>query len=82
MEMNARRAIRDAVLLRRTGIVMGCVFALFLLHDMLHLLPATVALGGAAVLLLWTRTEPDKAFKAVEWSTLFFFIGNRSRGKL
>jgi Na+/H+ antiporter NhaD/arsenite permease-like protein len=34
-----------------------------------------VALAGSALLLLLTRSDPDEALKAVEWSTLFFFIG-------
>jgi Na+/H+ antiporter NhaD/arsenite permease-like protein len=38
--------------------------------------PATIALSGAAVLLLISGTkDPHKLFAEVEWSSLFFFIG-------
>ncbi len=75
MELNARSAIRDTKLLVKTLSVLGTVLAIFLLHDLLGLEPATVALAGAAVLLLVVKADPEKAFRAVEWPTLFFFIG-------
>lgn len=75
MEMNASRAIRDRKLLLKTGCVLCAVFVLFLVHEVVHLKPATVALAGAAVILLLTRADPEDAFKAVEWPTLFFFVG-------
>jgi Na+/H+ antiporter NhaD/arsenite permease-like protein len=42
---------------------------------MLGLEPATVALGGAALLLLLHRADPREALEEIEWPTLFFFIG-------
>ncbi len=75
MEMDANRAITNPALLIKTAAVILPVFAGFLLHDTLGLEPATIALTGAAVLLLITRAEPAEAFKAVEWTTLFFFVG-------
>ena len=51
------------------------VLTLFVLHEVLHVGPATAALAGAAVLLLITRADTEEAFRIVEWPTLFFFIG-------
>ncbi len=75
MEMNASRAIHDRKLLLKTGCVLCAVFTLFLVHDVVHLQPATVALAGAAAILLLTRADPEEVFKTVEWPTLFFFVG-------
>jgi Na+/H+ antiporter NhaD/arsenite permease-like protein len=40
---------------------------------MLHISPAFVALGAAAVALVWVRPELDEVFRRVEWSVLIFF---------
>ena len=47
----------------------------FFAHQALHVEPATVALTGAAVGLLVTRIDLEKALSGIEWTTLFFFIG-------
>jgi Na+/H+ antiporter NhaD/arsenite permease-like protein len=75
MEMDASRSITDKRLLVKSLVVMSLVMVAFLLHGMLNLEPATIAIGGAAVLLLITRSDPQEAFNFVEWPTLFFFIG-------
>lgn len=75
MEMNARGAISNPRLLTMSCTVLGVVFVAFLLHDAVGIPPATVALCGAAALLLLTKSDPATAFNAVEWTTLFFFIG-------
>ena len=47
----------------------------FVLHQGLHLDSATIAMAGAALLLLIGVLEPDEVFKEVEWNTIFFFVG-------
>jgi Na+/H+ antiporter NhaD/arsenite permease-like protein len=37
--------------------------------------PATVAMGGAAFLLLWSAADPHHVLREVEWTTLIFFVG-------
>lgn len=74
-EMNASRAIRSRSLLYKSVAVLTAVLLGFLLHGVLHVPAATIALSGAAVIMLLAQTEPDQAFKVVEWSTLFFFVG-------
>ena len=51
----------------------GAVILLFFLHGLLHLKPATIALGGAAVALLWVRPDVDETLRHVEWGVLLFF---------
>ncbi len=73
--MDAAQAIRDPGLLRRTLPVLGLVLVGFLFHHELGLQPATVALAGAALLLVVTRINPEELLAEVEWGVLFFFIG-------
>lgn len=73
--LEAEELITNHPLLRKGIIVMGGVILGFLFHGSLHIESATVALAGATVLLLWTRTNPHHAIREVEWTTLFFFVG-------
>ena len=45
------------------------------MHKPLHLEPATVALAGAAVMLLVSRQSLHDTIASIEWLTLFFLIG-------
>jgi Na+/H+ antiporter NhaD/arsenite permease-like protein len=67
--------ITDRPTLVKALIVMGGVMVGFLLHGALHLEPATIALTGATLLLLWTRSDPHHILQDIEWTTLFFFLG-------
>lgn len=75
LAMDEKAEIKDTVLLKKCLVVIGATIAGFGFHQMLHLESATVAITGAAVLLLITRMEPDHAFEAVEWGVIFFFVG-------
>ena len=84
MGMNAPGTITDWALLDRSVVVMGAVFAAFVFGGPLHLQPATIALAGAAALMLldnWQHAGAKQAdnvqrtFAEVEWTTIFFFIG-------
>ena len=69
------RAITDPKLCRRCLVVLGITLLGFFIHQPLHLQPATVALAGAALLLVVSRVEIDGVLRQVEWSTLLFFVG-------
>jgi Na+/H+ antiporter NhaD/arsenite permease-like protein len=76
MEMDERQAIKDPVMLRKSLVVLGVVLTGFVLHGMLHLQPASVALFGAALLLLLSaKHDLHSVLAEVEWPTIFFFIG-------
>ncbi len=84
MGMNAPGMITDWVLLRRSIAVLAAVLVAFLFAAPLRLQPATIALAGAAALMLldnWKHRGPKQAdnvhatFAEVEWTTIFFFIG-------
>jgi Na+/H+ antiporter NhaD/arsenite permease-like protein len=67
--------ITDGPMLRRALIVMGAVGLGFILHGALNLEPATIALAGATVLMLWGRNDPHHVLREIEWTTLGFFVG-------
>jgi len=69
------RAITDRGLARKCVIVLALTFAGFFFHQALHLEPATVALSGAALLLLVSGANITEILHELEWTTLFFFIG-------
>ncbi len=75
MRMNEWEQIRDRGLLIKCLGVLLMVIVLFFLHTTLGVEPSTVALFGAALLLLITFEHPDRALNQVEWSVLLFFAG-------
>jgi Na+/H+ antiporter NhaD/arsenite permease-like protein len=84
MQFNEYEAITDPMLLKHCLIVIGLVVAGFVLARFLGLEAATVAMFGAALLLLlanFGRSADDQskhvleAFNEVEWITIFFFVG-------
>ncbi|GAB4564894.1 MAG: ArsB/NhaD family transporter [Anaerolineae bacterium] len=74
-EIDTSALITNPALLSRALIVMAGTILLFLVHGALHLEPATIALTGATVLLIWTKQDLHHVLAEIEWPTLFFFIG-------
>jgi Na+/H+ antiporter NhaD/arsenite permease-like protein len=84
MNYRERDAIKDPRLLKQSLFVLALVLTGFIVGHDWGLLPATVAMFGAALLLTLhnlPRTVHEqservhKAFCEVEWTTIFFFIG-------
>ncbi len=75
MNFEENNYLKDRALLKKSLIVLVLTILGFILHQSLHLESATVALSGAALLLLITREEPEDILLAVEWPTIFFFAG-------
>jgi Na+/H+ antiporter NhaD/arsenite permease-like protein len=84
MAMRPVDAIMDWRLLKQALAVLTVVMVIFVLARPLHLEPATIALTGAAVLMLldnWAHHAEKAAhnihatFGDVEWITIFFFLG-------
>ena len=73
--MNAPGTIRDTVLLRKSLIVLAVVILGFFVHGLLHIEAATIALFGAAALMLYARSDVHEILREVEWPTLLFFVG-------
>jgi Na+/H+ antiporter NhaD/arsenite permease-like protein len=84
MQFDENAAIKDVPLLKKSLFVLVAVITGFTVAHTFHLEPATIAMFGAAVLLLlqsWGQPLHDKdhAYEGimaeVEWTTIFFFVG-------
>ncbi len=67
--------ITDPTLLKISLAVLAATLAGFPLAQVFGYEPATVALAGAAVLLLVGRVEAHELLAEVEWTTILFFVG-------
>jgi Na+/H+ antiporter NhaD/arsenite permease-like protein len=84
MRFKEREAITDVWLLKKSLFVLALVIAGFVLANPLRLEPATIAMFGAALLLLLSNLKTKasaqsenvhQTFGEVEWVTIFFFVG-------
>ena len=86
MALDARELITDRRLMRSALVVLGGVIAAFIFAEPLGLQPGTIALFGAAILMLLHNVEHHRerekqtrrvteTFGEVDWITIFFFIG-------
>ncbi len=76
MKMSLNGLITDRKLLVKCLTILGLTLVGFFMHQSFHLESATVALAGAFLLLLLTGEHVmERAFRTVEWPTIFFFVG-------
>jgi Na+/H+ antiporter NhaD/arsenite permease-like protein len=86
MALDERSSIVDPALMRVSLAILGAVTIGFVFARPLHLEPGTIALFGAAVLLLCHNVEHHRemeqqtvkvtaTFNEIDWITIFFFIG-------
>jgi len=84
MKFNEREAITDVRLLKQSLTVIALVILGFTLQRQIRIEPATIAIFGAAVLLLLDNLGKDAetqshnvhaALSEAEWITLMFFLG-------
>jgi Na+/H+ antiporter NhaD/arsenite permease-like protein len=73
--LRERDAIQDRRLLTVSLVVLGAVTVAFVLHTVLHLEPAVVAMLGGLLLLALSRLPAEDVARDVEWPTLVFFAG-------
>ena len=77
MKIEAREVIRDSALAKKSILAFALTLIGFFLHQFLHIEPATIALFGAALLMLLSAKSigTEEVFQSVEWITIFFFAG-------
>jgi Na+/H+ antiporter NhaD/arsenite permease-like protein len=84
MSFNERETITDPRLLKQSLFVIACTIGGFMLQRQIHIEPATIAVFGAAALMLLDNLgkpgeEQSKnvhgALSEAEWITLMFFLG-------
>ncbi|MFZ7132213.1 MAG: SLC13 family permease [Eubacteriales bacterium] len=74
-EFDEKKSITDYPLLRKCYWVMAFILVGFFFHEELGYASSVVALTGATILLLLSKTNVEEVFKSVEWPTIFFFSG-------
>jgi Na+/H+ antiporter NhaD/arsenite permease-like protein len=77
MKLDEKAYITDQKLLTKSLIVLVLTILGFVLHSVIHIEAAVVAMTGATLLLLISVKDEDveKVFEYVEWPTIFFFAG-------
>mgnify|MGYP001171781896 FL=1 len=72
-------AIKDVELLKKSGAILALVILAFFAHSSFHhdlLTVATIAIGGAVLMLLVTSPHHvEEQLDGVEWTTIIFFAG-------
>ncbi|GGI15813.1 ArsB/NhaD family transporter [Gottfriedia solisilvae] len=77
MSINETDFIKNRTLMIKSITVLGLTLLGFILHSILHLDAALVAMLGATILMLIGVKEHDleEVFANIEWVTIFFFAG-------
>ena len=73
--VDEKSLIKDKSLLQSCIIVLAGIIFLFVIHGAIRIDVSIIALGGAAILLVITRTHVEKILQEVDWATLIFFAG-------
>ncbi|MCU5111561.1 ArsB/NhaD family transporter [Bacillus wiedmannii] len=77
MALNEKDYIKDQSLLLKSISILGLTILGFVLHSIIHVDAAVIAMTGATILMLIGVKEHDieDVFAHVEWVTIFFFAG-------
>ncbi len=75
LAINEYEMIKSYSLLIKSLSVLGLVIPGFIFHKRIHLEPATIAILGAAILLIISKENLQNVLRELEWPTLFYFIG-------
>lgn len=75
MQFKESEAIQDMALLKKCLAVLAVVIGAFIFQGQLRLEAATIALFGAAFLMLISREDLHSIMEKAEWTSIFFFLG-------
>ena len=75
LESKPSKEISDWSLLGKSLATLVFIIVLFTLQSVLSITPATVALAGAALILMLSQPDMSEILERVEWRTLLFFAG-------
>jgi Na+/H+ antiporter NhaD/arsenite permease-like protein len=73
MKLNPAESLNEPETARKILIVLGAAILMFFVHHLLGIEPAFVALGAAALALIWVQPEIQETLTKVEWRVLVFF---------
>lgn len=74
-DLDEYSSLKDRILLKKSLLVLTLVMLAFVLHSVLHIEPAVIALLGAGILVAISGLKPRDYIQDVEWGTLIFFAG-------
>jgi Na+/H+ antiporter NhaD/arsenite permease-like protein len=72
LEENAK--IKEPAKLRKGLVVFGVMLLFFIFGESMHLDAVVTALVGATAFLVWVETDVEAMIRAVDWTTLVFFM--------
>jgi len=73
MKLNPAQSLNEPKTASKILIVLGAAILLFFVHHLLGIEPAFVALGAAAVAMVWVQPDIHETLLKVEWRVLVFF---------
>jgi len=73
MKLNPAESLNEPKTARKILIVLGGAILLFFVHHLLGIEPAFVALGAAAIAMVWVQPDIHETLLKVEWRVLVFF---------
>ena len=73
-DLNPKNALNDSATAKKVVIVLAIAIVFFFLEELLVIKPSLVALGAAALILVWVRPPIQETLKRVHWDVLVFFI--------
>jgi len=75
LSFDEKKAITDHKLLRKSLFILAITITGFVLSELIEVPSASIAMFGAASLLLISKIEPEEVLEKIEWTTIFFFAG-------
>lgn len=73
-KLKTNAEIQDPAALWKSGLVFLLVMVGFVMGEQIHLALAVTAIAGAVILLIWLKPDVHGMIKAVDWTTLVFFM--------
>jgi Na+/H+ antiporter NhaD/arsenite permease-like protein len=75
MKMKPSKAIQNKNLMIKSVIIFSIVLAGFMLHTVIDIDLALIAMSGALLLMLLAGRDFEKMAKQIDWNTMFFYAG-------
>ncbi|MDK2946652.1 MAG: hypothetical protein PWQ85_1439 [Geotoga sp.] len=75
MEMDPYKAIQDKNLMIKSVVIFLIVLIGFMLHTVINIDLALIAMSGALLLMLLSNRDFEKMAKKIDWNTMFFYAG-------
>ncbi len=75
MKLDENKSIEDPVLLKKSIVMIFLVILGFMLHSIINIESATIALAAGGIMLVIGKQDVDEIIAEVEWTTIIFFTG-------